>query len=209
MNKQKKSFQYKILVGFILLLSVSAISFAALGSKTITKMAGYITSGEYMLAARQMHGANGQGHDEIIMPGLKGENATLEESEELAIMFQNFDKITRKVENLPNGIRTVTHSSDEAVMAKLVSHVVGMIGRVENLDDPKIFIQSPTLDIFFMRGDKIKFEIDVTDNGIIVTQTSNDPELVDALQTHAAEVSDMADRGMQAVHEAMMKRMIK
>ena len=94
-------------------------------------------------------------------------------------------------------------------MAKLVSHVVGMIGRVENLDDPKIFIQSPTLDIFFMRGDKIKSEIDVTDNGIIVTQTSNDPELVDALQTHAAEVSDMADRGMQAVHEAMMKRMIK
>jgi hypothetical protein len=29
---------------------------------------------------------------------------------------------------------------------------------------------------------------------------------VTALQTHAAEVSDMAARGMQAVHEMMMKR---
>jgi hypothetical protein len=31
--------------------------------------------------------------------------------------------------------------------------------------------------------------------------------LVAALQTHAAEVSDMAARGMHAVHEAMARRM--
>ena len=37
-------------------------------------------------------------------------------------------------------------------------------------------------------------------------QTADDPEIVTALQTHAAEVSDMADRGMQAVHEMMMER---
>jgi len=40
----------------------------------------------------------------------------------------------------------------------------------------------------------------------VVVQTSDDPEVVVALQTHAAEVSDMVDRGMQAVHEAMMRR---
>ena len=44
----------------------------------------------------------------------------------------------------------------------------------------------------------------MTDEGIVVVQTSDDPELVEALQVHAAEVSDMADRGMQAVHERMM-----
>ena len=81
-----------------------------------------------------------------------------------------------------------------------------MIGRVENGDDPKIMIQSPTLDIFFMRGETIQSEIDVTEEGIVVVQTSDDPEIVTALQTHAAEVSDMADRGMQAVHEMMMER---
>ena len=152
------------------------------------------------------HGADGTGHDEVNMPGLRGQNATPEESAELAVLFRNFETITREVTELPNGIRTVTRSSNEDVMTNLVSHVVGMIGRVENGDDPKIMIQSPTLDIFFMRGETIRSEIDVTEEGIVVVQTSDDPEIVTALQTHAAEVSDMADRGMQAVHEMMMER---
>lgn len=152
------------------------------------------------------HGADGTGHDEVNMPGLRGQNATPEESAELAVLFRNFETITREVTELPNGIRTVTRSSDADVMTNLVSHVVGMIGRVENGDDPKIMIQSPTLDIFFMRGETIRSEIDVTEEGIVVVQTSDDPEVVTALQTHAAEVSAMADRGMRAVHDMMMER---
>lgn len=151
-----------------------------------------------------MHGQDGEGHDEINMPGLKGENATPEESAELAIIFQNFKTLTRNVTNLPDGIRTVTRSSDPAVMAKLVSHVTGMIGRVQSAQDPKIIIQSKTLDIFFAQGKNIVSDIEVTEEGIIVVQTSKNPAIVTALQTHAAEVSDMAARGMQAVHERMM-----
>jgi hypothetical protein len=151
------------------------------------------------------HGADGMGHDEVNMPGLRGENATSEESAEIAVLFRNFQTFTREVTNQPNGIRTVTRTSDPEVMAALVSHVTGMIARVENLDDPKIFIQSPTLDIFFQRGEGITSDIEVTDEGIVVVQTSTDPEVVAALQLHAAEVSDMAARGMQAVHERMMQ----
>ena len=152
------------------------------------------------------HGADGTGHDEVTMPGLQGRNATPEESAELAVMFRNFPTFTREVTNLPDGIRTVTRSSDPEVMEVLISHVTGMIGRVEAQDDPQIFIQSPTLDIFFDRADRIETGIDVTEEGIVVTQTSTDPELVEALHLHAAEVSDMAARGMQAVHEMMMRR---
>jgi hypothetical protein len=152
------------------------------------------------------HGADGTGHDEVIMPGLRGLNATAAESTELAVMFRNFETISREVTNLPDGIRTVTRSSDEEVMEILISHVVGMIGRVEQKDDPQIFIQSPTLDIFFDLGDQIDTTIDVTDEGIAVVQTSEDPELVAALQLHASEVTAMVERGMQAVHEMMMSR---
>ncbi len=155
---------------------------------------------------RHMHGADGMGHDERTMPGLRGLDATPEESAELGVMFRNFETLSRKVTNLPDGIRTVTSSSDEEVMANLVSHVTGMINRVEEGRDPQIMIQSPTLDIFFVRGDAIHSEIEVTDEGIVVVQTSKDPEIVAALQKHAGEVSDMAARGMQAVHEMMMKR---
>lgn len=145
-------------------------------------------------------------HDARNMPGLQGTNAQPHESAELALMFRNFRTLSRTVENLPNGIRSVTASSDPAVMDALVSHVVGMIGRVEAKDSPEIFIQSPTLDIFFERADRIETTIDVTDEGIVVVQTSDDPELVEAMHTHAAEVTAMAEHGMRAVHDMMRQR---
>ncbi len=150
------------------------------------------------------HGGGIMQHDETNMPGLQGENATPEESVDLAVLFNNFDTITREVENLPNGIRTVTRSSDADVMDALVNHSVGMIDRVGQLDDPKILIQSTTLDIFFLQGEDIVSEVSIEDEGLIVVQTSENPQIVEALQVHAAEVSAMADRGMQAVHEMMM-----
>lgn len=152
------------------------------------------------------HGADGSGHDMVNMPGLRGLDASAEESAELAAMFSNFEKISRSVTNLPNGIRTITFTKDPELMSVVVSHVTGMIQRVEEGRDPKVFIQSPTLDLLFERRDQIKTDIEMTDDGIVVTQTSDDPEVVEALQTHASEVSDMVDRGMQAVHEAMLKR---
>lgn len=152
------------------------------------------------------HGQDGKGHDMTRMPGLRGEDATKEESIELANMFRNFRHITREVTNLPNGIKTITHAEHEGLMAVIVSHVTGMITRVEEGRDPKIFIQSPTLDIIFERRDAIKTEIETTDKGIVVIQTSDDPEVVEALQIHAEEVTAMVDRGMHAVHEMMMER---
>jgi hypothetical protein len=138
------------------------------------------------------------------MPGLRGANTTADETAEMQTLFRNFTLIEREVSNLENGIYTVTTTSDPDTFNALVSHVTGMIARVEAKDDPQVIIQSPTLDAFFMRGEHIDTEIEVIENGVAVTQTSNDPELVSALHRHAAEVSDMVDRGMQAVHERMM-----
>lgn len=159
----------------------------------------------------QSHGHMGGGHgmhrhDEATMPGLRGENATEQESAELAVLFRNFETITREVENLPDGIRTVTRSSDPAVMDALVSHAVGMIDRVHAKDDPKIIIQSPTLDVFFLHGDEIVSDVSVEDEGLVVIQTSANTEVVAAMQLHAAEVTAMAERGMAAVHEMMMEQ---
>ena len=138
--------------------------------------------------------------------GVRGTANTFPMTAEMALMFRQFQSITRSVDILPDGIRTVTGSDDPEVMAAIASHVTVMIDRVEQGRDPGVFIQSPTLDIFFERGDQITTEIEVTDAGIVVVQTSEDPELVAALHVHAAEVTDMADRGMDAVHERMMQR---
>lgn len=220
MNENDKSRARQGNLRKVMLWTVAAVALAggayALGNGTAMAQMGHgMGMGGQMHGAQGMgmgmgmgahHGADGTGHDEVNMPGLRGLDATPEESAELAVMFQNFQTIDRTVENLPNGIRTVTFSSDPQVMETLVSHVTGMIGRVEEGRDPQIFIQSPTLDIFFERGEGIETEIEVTDEGIVVTQTSDDPELVTGLQVHAGEVSAMAERGMQAVHEMMMQR---
>ena len=195
----KKYGKTRIVIGLIALVALATGGVFYFKGNTLYMMSHHMSGGGHM------HGADGTGHDEINMPGLRRENATPEESAELAVMFRNFGTITREVTNLPNGIRTVTRSSDEEVMNQLVSHVFGMIRRVEDKDDPKILIQSRTLDVFFQREDKIESEIELTDEGIVVTQTSQDTELVAALQEHAAEVTDMADRGMEAVHEKMMQ----
>ena len=87
----------------------------------------------------------------------------------------------------------------------LINHVAEMITRVEQGDNPEVPIQSPTLSILFEQGDSIETEIEIVENGVIVTQTSGNGDVVAALQKHAGEVSDLADRGMVAVHEQMMK----
>ncbi|GGE37450.1 hypothetical protein [Actibacterium pelagium] len=152
------------------------------------------------------HGADGTGHDMRNMPGLQGENVTKGETADLATMFQTFPQIDREVTNLPNGIRAVTRSDNPQVKDAIVRHVIDMIARVEAGDDPKVFIQSPTLDIFFERYEALTTQVEVTEDGVIVTQTSDDPELVEAMHIHAAEVSAMADQGMRAVHQMMMER---
>lgn len=183
---------------FVALGLVGAI---ALGAGAVTMF-----SHGAMAQLSHNHGADGTGHDLGTMPGLRGLDATPEESDELAVMFRNFEKISREVTNLPNGIRTLTSSDDEELLGVVVSHVVGMIDRVDEGRDPKVFIQSPTLDLLFERRAEITTEIDIADGGIVVIQTSDDVEVVAALQTHAAEVTDMANRGMDAVHDAMTAR---
>jgi hypothetical protein len=45
----------------------------------------------------------------------------------------------------------------------------------------------------------------MTELGVEVIQTSTEPDIVEALHKHAVEVSDMAKRGMAAIHERMSK----
>jgi len=192
----------KLFWGFVAVLLAMAIGF------WFAQMRGYDA---HAAMHAKMHGTDGAHgmhaeHDMTNMPGLKGRDATAEESEELAVMFRRFQEITRTVENLPNGIRTVTFAEDEELMGIVTSHVIGMIDRVDMGRDPEVIIQSPTLDILFERRASIVTEMDVTEDGIIVIQTSDDPEVVAALHTHAAEVSAMVERGMEAAHEMMAAR---
>ena len=145
----------------------------------------------------------GHMHDEMTMPGLQGKDTTDTEVADLKRIFQKHMEIERRVTNLPNGISTFTASNTPEVREAIVSHVSMMVTRLAEGKNPEVIIQSPTLDALFDVHEEFVSEIEVTDTGVNVIQTSCIPEVVKLLQTHAAEVSDMSERGMAAVHERM------
>jgi hypothetical protein len=109
------------------------------------------------------------------------------------------------VTNLPNGIRTLTESDDAQVAGWIKTHAASMRGRVDAGDDPGLPIETPSLHAIFRDKDKIRTTMETTEKGVAVVQTSDDPDTVAALQTHAAEVSDLVKGGMAALHTAMMR----
>ena len=150
-------------------------------------------------------GMRGQMGPGMMGMGIMGGNATMGERSDLHDLFSNHDKIKRTVTNLPDGIRTVTESDDPQMAATIKKHVADMGKRVEEGRDPGLPIETPALHAIFDHKDKIKTAYEVTEKGIVVVQTSADATAVKALQDHAAEVTDLAQRGMIAAHEAMMK----
>jgi hypothetical protein len=163
----------------------------------------------------EMHGQAGQAMGGEMMSGMMGMgpgmmgmargSATTGEHRDIQDLVFSHDQIKRSVTNLPNGIRTITESDDPRVVALIKKHVADMSKRVEGGRDPGLPIESPALHAIFLDKGKINSTYQVTERGIIVIQTSTDASTVKALQNHAAEVSDLAQRGMVAMHEAMMK----
>ena len=143
-------------------------------------------------------------HDEVNMPGLQGEDITDQEVADLKQLFQKNIEISRLVENIPNGIITVTESDNEELRSSIIDHVTLMVTRLQEEKNPQVIIQSPTLHEIFKYYDEIETELELTEKGISLIQTSTNPEVVALLQQHASEISDMVDRGMEAVHERMM-----
>jgi len=112
-------------------------------------------------------------------------------------MLDGHESIKRTVTNLPDGIRTVTESDDAQVAQTIKAHVASMEKR---LVEGRVFnLFSPTLPVLFEKKDRIRTKVEMTDKGSTVTQTSDDPQVVAALQAHAVEVSELARDGMAAM----------
>lgn len=162
--------------------------------------------GEGGMHGREMRGAQGMGMGRGMGGHAAGPDAAEPgEMQDIRAMFMDNGAIRRSVENLPNGIRTVTESDDPRMAEVIRRHVAEMGQRVEEGRDPGLPIESPELRFLFEARARIVSRYEPTERGIIVVQTSDDPAVVAALQKHAADVSDLAERGRVAAREAMMR----
>ncbi len=159
---------------------------------------GFGPSGMHGIGPRMM--GMGQG-----MMGMAHDEATMSQLQVIHTMLVKHDRITRTVTNLPNGIRTVTEFDDPTLAGLIKQHVADMGKRVDAGDDPGLPIESEMLHSIFRDKDKIHSAYEATAKGIVVVQTSDDPQTVASLQSHAGEVTDLVHGGMAALQTAMMK----
>ncbi|MCA9193891.1 MAG: hypothetical protein KDB03_19100 [Planctomycetales bacterium] len=113
--------------------------------------------------------------------------------EEFFFLLEHRDLIKRQVENLPNGIRTLTESSDAEVAAVIQQHVESMYDRIEGKNP--IRMRDPIFRAIFANADKINMEVKHTTNGVEVTETSDDAYVAKLLQAHAKVVNLFIQNG--------------
>jgi hypothetical protein len=121
-------------------------------------------------------------------------------------MFVGHEQLTRSVTLLPDGIRAVTESSDPRLAQLIKDHVTVSNAQVATGVDPGLPMESDALRSIFAYHDQIRTTVQQTPAGVVVTQTSSNPQAVAALQQHAAEVTTFVTEGMAAMHAAMMKK---
>lgn len=139
------------------------------------------------------------------MMGTGGDTATTAIMRVVHELMTNHDKLRRTVTNLPNGIRTLTESDDPTMASSLKAHVARTSALVSKGEDPNLPMSTPSLHGVLRNGARITRVTKETAKGVAVTETSDDPATVALMQQRAAEVTDLVNRGMAAMHETMMK----
>jgi hypothetical protein len=106
-------------------------------------------------------------------------------------------------EEIPGGVRTVTESDAPQLVAQLQAHVASMY---EHLDHgAEVTCTSESLPNLFRHAASYRRRLTVTPNGVIVTETSNEPRLTQSIREHAREVTGFVRDGMPAMMQGMMR----
>lgn len=110
-------------------------------------------------------------------------------------LLASHDRIERRVEDIPGGVRTVTTSGDPEVAQRIRTHVRQMEARYDR--DQPIRMMDPVFRELFRHRDKASLDYEDIPGGIRVTHTSEDPNVVLLIRQHARRfVSEAAEQGM-------------
>ena len=151
---------------------------------------------------------NGMMHDEMMEDGMMSEEMRkammsegmgpemMEAMRPIRQMLMNHEQIDRRVEDLPNGVKSWTTSEDPEIAKAIQTHVRQMHDRIK--EKKPIRQMDPLFKEIFEHADQIEMEIEDLENGVIVIETSADPQVVKLIRQHAHRaVSEFVEHGMQ------------
>lgn len=117
-------------------------------------------------------------------------------------MFAHHQEIRRSVQQLTNGVRTVTESDDPRITSLLQAHVSKMYDHVSH--GQEVRCMSDSLPTMFRNASRYRRKLTMTSHGVAVEETSSDLEVLAAIRRHAKEVSGFVEEGMSAMMRGMM-----
>ncbi len=152
-------------------------------------------------AASDGQGGKGRGcdgaHKEAKGSGDKGRGRP--EMQNTHFLVTHHDQLERVVEDIPNGVQTVTTTGDPELLEPLRQHVQEMSAVLE--EGGHVRKWDPLFAEIFEHGEAIQIEIEEIDDGVRVTETSNDEEVVKLIRAHARKIDQFVARGQDACRE--------
>src|SRR6266852_1678063 len=143
-------------------------------------------------------GANGAG---MMGTGMMGSASTADMNVYMDL-FNRHTEIKRTVELIPGGVRTTTESTAPDLVAQLQTHVSSMYTHLNQ--KAEVTCMSSSLPTLFRNSAAYRRDMTLTAKGVVVTETSSDPRLANAIRAHAQEVSGFVRDGMPAMMRGMM-----
>jgi len=125
--------------------------------------------------------------------GMAGDSTHQEDMALFHFLLDHREEIRRSVEELPEGVETLTESDDPEVAGKIREHVRSMYGRLE--EGRPIHGRDPLFAEIFRYADKIEMTMEDTEGGLRVRETSADPYVAKLIKSHAEVVSRFLANG--------------
>ncbi|WP_308389351.1 hypothetical protein [Acidithiobacillus sp. AMEEHan] len=111
------------------------------------------------------------------------------------------EQIERDLELLPNGVRARTRSDNPEIVALLHDHVPSMKQRLE--ENFGLRFWDPAFAELFAQHDKIRMELTLLPDGVLIEETSEDPNVVELIKAHGQVINlFVAKGGAQAQQES-------
>jgi hypothetical protein len=117
-------------------------------------------------------------------------------------MFNRHSEITRIVEEISGGVRTVTQSNSPDLVAQLQAHVSSMYSHLDQAAE--VMCMSSSLPTLFRHANGYRRRLTFTPTGVIAEETADDPALTQAIRAHAQEVTGFVRDGMPPMMQGMM-----
>lgn len=137
----------------------------------------------------------------MIGTGMMG-SATQPDMNTYTNLFDRHTEIRRTVESIDGGVRTTTESDAPDLVVQLQAHVSSMYSRLNQ--QAEVTCMSLSLPTLFRNATGYRRQLTLTAKGVVVTETSSDPHLANAIRAHAQEVSGFVRDGMPAMMQGMM-----